>query len=587
MTSFVLRDYQDLQVRYATDFIFNNKTNRTSLLGAPTGVGKSVIIGGIVKQIKFYWPQSRILMLTHVKELVEQNYEKAQDMSEDHHIGLWSAGLRKKEWHSDIVFAGIDTVVRNPENLGHRDVVLIDEAHRVSPKPNTNYNVVLNHLQAVNPYIKGVGLTATLYRMGQGWLTNPWTDRKINVTYPPFWENILCDLTSTDEFNKFFTLGYLKRLVPKPTDAEIDVSSLRVKSNEEYSQDEVAKLVNNEEKIRAIVDEICEHGIDRRSWLVFAAGNVNATLIYDEMNKRGISCAVVTEKTSAADRKRIVEQYKRYEIRCLINNDIFTTGFDHNGVDLIAVVRVTNSTPLWVQMLGRGTRPVYAEGFDLETMEGRLNAIFASGVYNCLVLDFAGNSKRLGTINNPVIPVPPEARKKKGAAIIAAVLCPVVHGGCGSYVAPSVRQCDVCGFIFPMSELIREIAASDELIDEKAHVPDIRKVTVNSTSYVKKQYGFGTNGGTSTSVIARYNTSSGKFEETLMFIGDSSPVGTRKWWERFGSGEIPANNDIFLANYTTLLNKQLCALEVYMNKPRKSKPEIIYYGFSDGTTYSN
>lgn len=585
MTAYVPRDYQDLQIKYSTDFIFNNTNSNTGLIGAPTGTGKSIVIGGVVEQVKFYYPQARILMLTHVKELVEQNHEKAQAMCTQHEIGLWSAGLRKKDWHHDIVFAGIDTVAVNPQNLGRRDVILIDEAHRVSPHPNTNYNKVLNFLRQLNPNCKTVGLTATPYRMGQGLLTRDWFERKTSVTHPAFWENMLCDLTQPAEFKKFFDLGYLKRLVPKSTEAEIDVSNLRMR-NDEYVQSDIEEIVNNEEKIRAIVDEICANGGDRRSWVVFGAGNLNATLIHKEIARRGVSCAVVTEKTPAAERRAIVDAFKRYEIRCLVNNDIFTTGFDHAGVDLIAVVRVTNSTPLWVQMLGRGTRPVYSAGFDLNTVEGRLSAIFASGVYNCLVLDFAGNTLRLGAINDPVIPVPPSERKQRSAGDVPCKVCPPSEGGCGIFVVANAKICDDCGFIFPLSKEIRDHASMHELIEEEEHVPDIRKLTVLNVSYRQQEVRFGN--GSSSTIKVRYNCSTaGKFEETLAFNGRSSTVRTKKWWEYFaGDIEIPESNDAFLAKYAHIKLKRLCALEVYMNMPRKAKPEIIYYGFDDGTAYS-
>lgn len=584
MGVYVPRDYQEAQINHSTDFIFNDTTAATGLVGAPTGTGKSIVVGGVVERVSFYYPQARILMLTHVKELVEQNHEKAQAMCPSTEIGLWSAGLRKKEYHYPIVFAGIDTVARNPEYLGKRDVIIIDEAHRVSPNPATNYSKVLQYLRSLNPYCKTVGLTATPYRMGQGLLTRDWRDRH-NVTHPAFWNKMLVDMTSPDEFKKFFDAGYLKRLVPKSTINEIPTTGFRIRNNE-FVQADIEAVVNNEYKIQAIVDELCEHGFDRRSWLVFGSGSVNAKLLHAEIARRGITCAVVTDDTPSAERAAIVAAFKRYEIRCLVNNDIFTTGFDHAGVDLIGVVRVTNSTPLWVQMLGRGTRPVYAEGYDLTTQEGRLSAIFGSGVYNCLVLDFANNTERLGAINDPLIPVPPTESKRRTVQESPLKKCDLQEGGCGLFVPASAKQCDSCGHIFPMSKDIKEQAGTSELIDESEHIPDIRKLTVSSVHFGKKVVTFG-NGSAST-VVARYHCNQrGKFEETLTFNGESSTVRTRKWWDMFGHGEIPSSNEEFLNKHAHTSIRRLIALEIYMNKPRKTKPEIIYYGFDDGTTHSN
>lgn len=543
--------------------------------------GKSVVIGETVNRLKMYFPSTRIVMLTHVKELVQQNHEKAAAMC-SHEVGLWSAGLRKKQYGHDIVFAGIDTVARNPQHLDRRDIILIDEAHRVAHRPNTNYRNVTDYLLAHNPNIRILGYTATGYRMGQGRLTDDWHNVATQHVTPAYWNTVVDDMTSTAEFNWFFEQGYLKRVVPMPAKSEIDVSNMRKQSDGEYNQADVDAAVNNANKVRAIVDEICENGFDRRSWMVFAAGNRNAELLTEEIRSRGVSVAVITDATPAAERDALIAAFKRYEIRCLVNNSILTTGFDHAGVDLIAVVRVTNSTPLWVQILGRGTRPVFVDGFDLTTQEGRLSSIFASGVYNCLVLDFAGNSKRLGAINDPVIPEPPQRKKRKLTMESPVKICSV----CGMYNGTTVSVCENCGNEFPLSETITETASTVALIVGE-HIPDRRKLKVTSMTFRKHDTVL-PSGGSTSSIYVNYNCgTAGKFSERLSFAGDMSTVATKNWWVMFGDGtEIPASNAIFVDYYTRRI-KRLAMIEVYANDPKKAKPYITYYGFSDNTFIEN
>lgn len=571
-----LRDYQERAVSNGLRFLFEGE-QRSGLILMPTGTGKSVVIGETVNRVKQYYPKARIVMLTHVKELVQQNYEKAASMCNSH-IGLWSAGLRKKEYGSDIVFAGIDTVVRNPQHLGDRHIILIDEAHRVSHTPNTNYRNVTDYLLQYNKNLKAIGYTATGYRMGQGRLVEDWFNVRTQQTVPAYWNVNIDDMTSRDEFNWFFDQGYLKRVVPMPAKSEIDVSNMRKQSDGEYNQADVDAAVNNANKVRAIVDEVCENGFDRRSWMVFAAGNRNAELLTEEIRSRGVSVACITDSTPAAERDALIAAFKRYEIRCLVNNSILTTGFDHSGVDLIAVVRVTNSTPLWVQILGRGTRPVYAQGFDLTTQEGRLSAIFASGVYNCLVLDFAGNSKRLGAINDPVIPEPPTRRKKKLTMESPVKICP----SCGMYNGTTVSLCEHCNAEFPISESITENASTLALIVGE-HVPDKRKLKVTSVTFRKHDTVL-PSGGTTSSIYVNYNCGTqGKYSERLSFAGSMSTVATKNWWEMFGDGTaIPESNAMFVDYYTRRI-KRLTMIEVYTNDPKKSKPYITYYGFSDNS----
>lgn len=571
-----LRDYQERAVNNGLQFLFEGQ-QQSGLILMPTGTGKSIVIGETVNRVLYYYPKARIVMLTHVKELVKQNYEKA-DMLCDAEIGLWSAGLRKKQYGNSVVFAGIDTVARNPQHLSSRDIILIDEAHRVSHRPNTNYRNVRDYLAQYNPNVKSLGYTATGYRMGQGRLTEEWYNVANKETTPAYWQSIVDDMTSTKEFNWFFEEGYLKRVVPMPAKSEIDVSNMRKQSDGEFNQADVDAAVNNANKVRAIVDELCDNGFDRRSWMVFAAGNRNAELLTEEIRSRGVRVACITDATPAAERDALIEAFKRYELRCLVNNSILTTGFDHAGVDLIAVVRVTNSTPLWVQILGRGTRPVYVDGFDLTAREGRLGSIFASGVYNCLVLDFAGNSKRLGAINDPVIPEPPLRRKKK-----LMVECPVkICDACGMYNGTTVALCESCGAEFPISKAITDIASTVALIVGE-HVPDKRKLKVTSQFFRKHDTTL-PSGGSTSSVYAKYNCGKdGSFSERLSFAGTMSTVATKNWWHLFGDGTpIPESNAVFIDFYTRRI-KRLAMIEVYANDPKKSKPYITYYGFNDNT----
>lgn len=122
------------------------------------------------------------------------------------------------------------------------------------------------------------------------------------------------------------------------------------------------------------------------------------------MELYGIPTTCIHSKLTKDERTERLAGLKSGKYRAAVNNNILTTGFDLPSIDLIAVIRPTNSPGLWVQMLGRGTRPVYAPGFDLWSTAGRLAAIEAGSKQDCLVLDFAGNTRRLGPINDPVLP---------------------------------------------------------------------------------------------------------------------------------------------------------------------------------------
>lgn len=570
------RDYQARVHTSTMEHLWSTPKARGLIL-EPTGVGKSVQIAMAVEGVLTAVPDARILMLTHSKELVEQNYEKLANMT-DYHVGLWSSGLGKADYHAPVVYAGIQTVANNPHMLGRRDVILVDEAHRVSPDTTTEYQKVARYIQGMNANASWIGYTATDYRLGQGLLTDEWYDRIAKDFVAPFWRDTIIDLTTTEEFNWFISQGYLKRLVPRPTQSEIEISGLRMRSGEFVAAD-VEKITNTEAKINTICDEICDIGFDRRSWMIFAAGNTNSELVCAEMVRRGIRCVSITEKTPKKEREQAIADFKAYKIRCIVNNNILTTGFDHNGVDLIAVIRVTASTQLWVQMMGRGTRPVYAQGFDLNTQDGRLSSIAASGVHNCVVLDFAGNSKRLGAINAPVKPKP------KGSTTTGGDMPVKICSSCGVINATIVRFCEYCGHEFPVTDKLDQTASTRVLIVEKEHIPDKRMFNVTSIKFNLKSSYFGSNASAS-KIEASYKCGrDGTYKETLSFSGEKSSKRIKEWWTAFGDGGIiPRSNDEFLKSYSIRV-KTPKVIEVYLNHPKKHKPEIIYYGFEDASHF--
>jgi superfamily II DNA or RNA helicase len=115
--------------------------------------------------------------------------------------------------------------------------------------------------------------------------------------------------------------------------------------------------VNTDDKNNAAIQEALEQGHDRNCWLAFCAGVDHADAVAGLLNSYGVPAAAVHSKLSAGERDARIAAFKSGELRCITNNNILTTGFDHPPVDMILMLRPTMSTVLWIQMLGRGTRP--------------------------------------------------------------------------------------------------------------------------------------------------------------------------------------------------------------------------------------
>lgn len=568
-----LRDYQNRAVASPFDYWMNGGKGNPAI-GMPTGTGKSVVIAEFNRLAVTRYPQTRILNLTHSRELIRQNHDKLKELWSVAPSGVLSAGLNRRDFGFPITFAGIGSIVKHAEKFKHTNLITIDECHTVSVKENAMYFRFLKELRAYNPKVKVLGLSATLYRMGSGSIVSPGS----------IFTDVCLDLTSMDEFNRFIDEGYLVPLIPRPTDTELDVSSVRDSAGD-YNMHDLQAAVDKDAITRAAVREMIEKGQGRKSWLVFASGIEHSVHVANVLGEMGISAVAVHSSTkdfpmSNELRDSYVEAFKRGEIQALVNNGCFTTGFDHPAIDLIGVLRPTKSPGLWVQMLGRGTRPDWQAGmqagsFDLSTKEGRL-ACIAAGKPNCLVLDFAGNTRMLGPVNDPRIP----NKKKKGGPQDAPVKeCEQCH----TLNHCSVRFCIFCKAEFPPPKFkVATTAFSDELIarkkdkePEKLEQVDFKVDLVEYSKHDPASMRFRSNWSSPPSLKVTYNCGLRKFVEmvNIEHKGEITKEYVRKWWIRASNGSsIPQTVEEALQLADTL--KPARAIRVHTNK--KPYPEILH-----------
>lgn len=440
-----LRQYQ-IEARDAIFQYFKaNKGN--PLVAMPTGTGKSVVIASFFHTACSWFPQTRCLMLTHVQELVEQNHNKLKTLWPTAPSGVYSAGLGRKELGFPITYGSVQSIAPVVDKLGRIDLVIVDEAHMVSPREETLYVKIVESLMQVNPLIKVIGFTATPYRMGLGMLTNG-----------PMFDHICYDLTSRDAFNKLLAEGYISRLIPKATSTIANGDGVKIRGGE-FVSGELQRAMDKDAINEAAVREIIIAGEERKHWLVFAAGLKHAGHLVEMFEHFGVSATMVDGKMSTTERESRLAKFRSGEFRCMVNNAVLTTGFDFPEIDLIGMLRPTMSPGLWVQMLGRGTRP-------------------APGKENCLVLDFARNTVRLGPINDPVLPKSKDDTKGLGVAPIK--LCEA----CGTFCHTSVRICPECGWEFPEKLDKWTLTASEaELV--ATSLPQVETFTVTRATYAR------------------------------------------------------------------------------------------------------
>lgn len=417
-----LRYYQTAAVDSVFEY-FNTKTGNP-LIVLPTATGKSLVIAAFTQKAIALYPQTRILVATHVKELVSQNFLEFYNLCPEIDAGIHSAGLKKRDMHNRVVFCGIQSAYKKAFEFGQVDILLIDEAHTVPPEGEGMWRKFIEHLKINNPNMKVVGLSATPYRMRTGMLTEG--DGRI-----------FTDICYEYPLLQAVKDGFVCELVPKPTHTTYDISGVH-KRGGEYIPGELQAAINIDEKTIAAVEEVIAIGTgdNRRSWLIFAAGNDHAEAIHKFMEQRGITCAIVTDRTPDGQRDQAVADIKSGRIHCLINNLIFTTGFNAPNIDLIACFRPTQSAGLWVQICGRG--------FRLHPSKN-----------NTLLLDFGKNLDRHGPLDQIT-----GRKPNKGEGEAPVKVCP----NCDAVCFAGCTHCPDCNFKFPEKPLEIEKTASTSAV---------------------------------------------------------------------------------------------------------------------------
>lgn len=413
------------------------------LIEAPTGSGKSLIIASLAHSVCDGRPTVRVLVLAHQKELIEQNLEKLLAVWPAAPAGLNVASLKQRDFDKQIIFASIHSVANHAQALGFFSLVIIDEAHMIPEKGEGRYNKLLDGLREINPDLRVVGLTATPYRMKSGHLIGE--------------DTLFTDIAYSVDMKRLIEEGYLSKVFSKKTDIQIDVSAVKKRGGEFVAGDlEDAADVYTQ----SIIPELVTLGEDRKSWIVFCCGVAHADHVTELLNEHGIYSAVITGATDKDEREELISLFRAGVLRCLVNVNVLTTGFDAPNVDLIAMLRPTLSTGLYVQMIGRGMR-------------------VAGGKENCIVLDFAGNIFRHG----PIDCISKDRVVKSDEACEAPTkVCPE----CSTVLHASVNTCGFCGYKFPPPELDLDTTASTKELLSFDAKPLVYAVTSISLARHKK-----------------------------------------------------------------------------------------------------
>lgn len=307
-----LRPYQN--AAEISLFKYVNERDGNPLIVAPVAAGKSLMIAEFIRKVHELYPRTRIVMLTHVKELLEQNRAELFEQYPDADVGYYCAGLGQKRLHNDITFASIQSVHSKAMEFNRApQIIIIDECHLISHKATTQYRKFIDEVLSINPNCKVIGYTGTPFRADTGRL-----DEGENALFD--------DIAYEIGMDYMIEQGYWAKPVCPHIATKMDVSSVSVRGGD-YAAGELERAVNTQEVTDECVKEMLELGKGRRKWLVFTAGIQHCEDVAMEIHTAGITVAHITSKTPTQERIDNIERFRRGEIQCLVNVAVLTTGF--------------------------------------------------------------------------------------------------------------------------------------------------------------------------------------------------------------------------------------------------------------------
>ena len=392
--TYQLREYQKASVDAVLAHI--RKRTTSCLLDLATGAGKSLVAANIAMEIERL-SGKKTLVLAPSKELVEQNFEKYTAYG--NRASFFSAAVGIKSTRHSAVFGTPRTVLNSIDQFKHGfAAVVIDEAHQTS---NTMRQIV-GEMRSANPNLRVIGMTATPYRLGEGYIY------QINPDGSPVPPEQLTDkaffakLVYRVSTRELISRGYLTEPEFYSAGVHYAAGGMQTNSRGQFDAGEIAEVFEGKGRLTAdIVADAVGRSQPGLGVIFFAASIRHAMEICESLPQH--MTELVTGETPKKDRARILAAFKRGDIRYLVNVAVLTTGFDAPNVGTVAILRATESPGLLLQIIGRGLR-------------------LHDGKSKVMILDYAENLERhapAGDVFDPEI----RAKSTSGAERIP-VACP-------------------------------------------------------------------------------------------------------------------------------------------------------------------
>jgi superfamily II DNA or RNA helicase len=389
--------------------------NDNTLGVAPTGAGKTIMLSKVISNFYEQNPNLRACVLAHRDELTAQNEEKFKWVNPA--ISTSIVDSYGKSWNGQVTFAMVQTLARehNLKSMPAVDLVVIDEAHHATAP---SYKNILDYAYKVNPNLKLLGVTATPERGDKSSLGQVF--------------NNCCDQIKIGEL---ILSGNLVRPVTFAIDmgnVTEKLKALKTRSKGDYSDDEVASILDSEPLNSEVIRHWREKAGDRKT-VVFCSNIAHAKNVTNSFNTSGIPAALITGEMTKEQRSLVFDNMTKGAIQVIVNVAVLTEGWDYPPISCVVLLRQSSFKSTMVQMIGRGLRTIDPSIYpDLIKKD-------------CVVLDFGISTMLHGSLDQMIN----LRSKNKGFKI-----CPL----CKKKIPKEAEECPLCN---------AELIAQEQVEDKK------------------------------------------------------------------------------------------------------------------------
>lgn len=327
------------------------KVGNSVMVQMPTGTGKTVVMAAVVK-----WfcetHEGDVWIIAHRKELVEQARLTVERFFECFHMKRLAPRIKvlSAQWLS-----------RHAEEMSLEPVglIVVDEAHHAVA--DSYQNIFSLHHDALK-----MGMTATPCRMKK-------------QSFTGLFGRLLISPPCKDFISRGYLAPYDYVVIGKFSTDQMLVDSLKARGADgDYSVSEMDEKLNVPDSIRRLYESVQQYAEGKKG-IVFAIDIPHAQFIARYYQSKGLRAVALDSTTPAKQRQDSVEAFRRGELDCLVNVNLFDEGFDCPDVEYIQMARPTLSLAKYLQMVGRGLR---------------INHENKKKV--CIIIDNVGNYRKFG-----------------------------------------------------------------------------------------------------------------------------------------------------------------------------------------------